>query len=132
MGEKLQGGTGRPAHSWSEKLRLAEAYRGMRSTVIAGISDRFGEAIDTPGENGFDTGSAVNFANGGYQVSYTKVPALVRSRIGDKVLMCLVSLPRDCPPGDDRGRVYTTTNLRTEESWSMPDAQLVAAAPDST
>ena len=31
--------------------------------------------------------------------------------------MCLVSIPPHCPKGDNRGLVYTTTNLRTLESW---------------
>jgi hypothetical protein len=33
------------------------------------------------------------------------------------------SIPKDCPPGDDRGREYTTTNLRTDEAWTLPDSQ---------
>src|SRR5579872_6749939 len=69
------------------------------------------------------SGSAVNFANRGYQVSYDEVPAVQRSRRGDRVRMCLVKLPEDCPKGDDRGRIYTTTNLRTNESWTLPDAE---------
>jgi hypothetical protein len=70
-----------------------------------------------------DSGSAVVFANGGYQVSYEELNEVHRSRAGDPVLMCLVSIPRRCPKGDNRGRVYTTTNLRTLESWTMPDAE---------
>ena len=69
------------------------------------------------------SGSAVNFANGGYQVSYDEIPQINRSRRGDPVRMCLVSLPKDCPPGDDRGRVYKTTNLRTRGSWTLPDSE---------
>jgi hypothetical protein len=69
------------------------------------------------------SGSAVNFANGGYQVSYDEIPQINRSRRGDPVRMCLVSLPKNCPPGDDRGRVYRTTNLRTHQSWTLPDAE---------
>ena len=37
--------------------------------------------------------------------------------------MCLTSIPKHCPPGDDRGRKYTATNLRTRGSWSMADSQ---------
>jgi hypothetical protein len=37
--------------------------------------------------------------------------------------MCLVQLPFACPAGDVRGRWYTTTNLRTLESWTLPDAE---------
>jgi hypothetical protein len=69
------------------------------------------------------SGSAIEFANGGYQVSYDQVPAVDRSRPGDPVSMCLVSVPRHCPPGDDRGRMYKTTNLRTRGSWTLPDAE---------
>ena len=69
------------------------------------------------------SGSAIQFMNGGYQVSYDQVAAVDRSRRGDLVRMCLVSTPKDCPPGDDRGRVYKTTNLRTRRSWRLPDAE---------
>ena len=69
-----------------------------------------------------DSGSAVELANGVYGVSYEQLPAVDESRPGDRVLTCLVSIPRGCPPGDRRGRVYTTTNLRTEQSWTLPDA----------
>jgi hypothetical protein len=35
----------------------------------------------------------------------------------------LAADPLPCPPGDDRGRVYKTTNLRTRETWTLPDSQ---------
>jgi hypothetical protein len=69
-----------------------------------------------------DSGSAVDFANGLGQVSYDQVAPLNQSRRGDPVFVCLMSLPQHCPPGDVRGKVYTTTNLRTQESWTLPDA----------
>jgi len=69
------------------------------------------------------SGSAVEFANGLYQVSYDEVPEVNQSRRGDPVFVCLMSLPQHCPPGDVRGKVYTTTNLRTQESWTLPDAE---------
>jgi hypothetical protein len=74
--------------------------------------------MDTPG-----SGSAARFANGGGQMSYKEVAPITRSRAGDAVKICLVSIPRGCPPGDDRGRVYRTTNLRTRQSWTLPDSQ---------
>lgn len=70
-----------------------------------------------------DSGSAVAFANGGYQVSYEEVDAVHHAREGDAVLLCLVTIPRGCPPGDSRGRWYTATDKRTMESWTMPDAE---------
>jgi hypothetical protein len=69
------------------------------------------------------SGSAISFVNGGYQVSYDQLPAVDSSRDGDPVEMCLVSIPRDCPPGDVRGREYRTTNLRTHKSWRLPDSE---------
>ncbi len=70
-----------------------------------------------------DSGSAVVMTNGLYQVSYDEIPAVNESRRGDRVLVCLIKIPRNCPPGDNRGRLYTTTNLRTELSWTLPDSQ---------
>jgi hypothetical protein len=69
------------------------------------------------------SGSVIEFANGGYQVSYQLEKAVDRSRSGDRVKMCLVSIPKGCPPGDDRGRMYRTTNLRTHGSWTLPDSE---------
>ncbi len=89
------------------------------NTAIARITSRFQEDINASA----DDGSAVEFDNGGRQVSYDKEQALIDSRVGDAVLMCLVELPQDCPPGDDRGKIYTTTNLRTQQSWTLPDSQ---------
>jgi hypothetical protein len=70
-----------------------------------------------------DSGSAVILENDVYGVSYDSVPEVQNSRRGDRVLTCLVKLPTNCPRGDYRGKLYTTTNLRTEESWTLPDAQ---------
>ena len=69
------------------------------------------------------SGSAVTFANGGYQVSYEQIPAVDNSKPGDPARMCLVSIPKPCPPGDKRGRRYRTTNLRTHGHWLLPDAE---------
>ena len=69
------------------------------------------------------SGSAVSFINGGYQVSYDTVRAIEHSRPGDPVRMCLISVPRPCPPGDERGRLYKTTNLRTHRDWVLRDAE---------
>jgi len=84
------------------------------TTTITDIGYR----LDTP-----DSGSAIAYANGGGQVSYDTIPEIHRSRIGDKVKLCLISLPENCPPGDDRGKVYRATNLRTGDSWEAPDSQ---------
>ena len=65
-------------------------------TTIEDIGYRLGDP---------DSGSAISYANGGGQVSYDTIPEIHRSRVGDPVRLCLVSIPEDCPPGDDRGKV---------------------------
>jgi len=88
-------------------------------TSIVEITSRFQADINADPNDG----SAVNFENGGHQVSYDKVQEIIDSSVGDTVLMCLIEIPQDCPPGDDRGRIYTTTNLNTNGSWTLPDSQ---------
>ncbi len=67
-------------------------------------------------------GTSIEFANGVWQVSYDPVPAIWMSRVGDPARICLISIPSGCPPGDERGRVYHATNLRTRTSWRLPDS----------
>jgi hypothetical protein len=85
-----------------------------RETLITTIGHR----LENP-----DSGSVVQYKNGLIQISYDVIAAIHRSKVGDKVKVCLVSLPQNCPPGDDRGKVYRATNLRTGESWEAPDSQ---------
>lgn len=103
--------------------RLPVAVGECAKTKITAITTRFGETLKPPVSDDVDPGTAVSFANKGYQVTYTYEPAIARSAIGDPVLICLVSLPKDCPKGDDRGKVYATTNFRTQGSWLMADSQ---------
>jgi len=69
------------------------------------------------------SGSAIEEANGAMQISYDEIAAVDASRRGDPVLVCLVGLPRDCPPGDDRGKTYAAANLRTLGAWSAADSE---------
>ena len=88
---------------------------------IAKIENRLEDG--TTGKPMPGSGSAVEFVNGGYQVSYEQLPEVDSSRPGDPVRICLVSIPQGCPPGDKRGREYKTTNLRTHRSWTLPDSE---------
>src|SRR5262249_27866500 len=103
----------------SESADLPTEIGQCVNTSITVISSRFQDDINASP----DDGSAVQFANGGGPVAYDKAPGLLQAEVGDPVLMCLVELPQDCPPGDDRGKVYTTTDLRSHESWTLPDSQ---------
>ena len=100
---------------------LPAAVGQCSDTRIAKIGERLEDGAT--GEPMAGSGSAVTFANRGYQVSYDEEPAIQHSRRGDPVHICLVKLPQNCPRGDHRGRIYTTTNLRTGESWTLPDSE---------
>ena len=39
------------------------------------------------------------------------------------VAILVVRVPKHCPPGDERGKVYCTTNLRNHEHWTLPDSE---------
>jgi hypothetical protein len=106
---------------------LAQPYGGSAQaaalpTTIGQCSETvittIGHRLENP-----DSGSVVQYKNGLIQISYDLIAAIRRSHVGDKVKVCLVSLPQHCPPGDDRGKVYRATNLRTSESWEAPDSQ---------
>lgn len=87
-------------------------------TTITSITDRYGEDLAPRPKKGTDPGTIVRFSNSGVQVSMRRENSIVHSQVFDKVNMCLVEVPKECP-GDLRGRVYKTTNLRTKESWSL-------------
>ena len=70
-----------------------------------------------------DSGSAITYTNRLGQVSYEAIPGIDHSQPGDAIRLCLIRLPQDCPPSDERGKVYSATNQRTHELWSAPDAQ---------
>jgi hypothetical protein len=69
------------------------------------------------------SGSAIEYTDTGYQVAYEQIPGIDNSKAGDPIKLCLISIPQHCPPGDNRGRQYKATNLRTHESWQAADAE---------
>jgi uncharacterized protein len=92
------------------------------TTQVARVTPRL-DSGHPPTSADFDSGTAIDYRNNGYQVSYDREAALLNSRPGDTVLMCLIAVPHDCPAGDDRGRVYTVTNMRTSATWTLPDSE---------
>ncbi len=90
-------------------------------TTILRIETRLIDA--STGQEIQGSGSAIEYGNGIYGVSYETVVEIENSKVGDQVNLCLVSIPEDCPPGDDRGKVYKAVNLQTGESWSIPDSE---------
>jgi hypothetical protein len=87
-------------------------------TTITSITDRYGDDLSAHAKKGADPGTIVRFSNSGVQVSLKRENSIVKSQVFDKVNMCLVEVPKECPK-DLRGRVYRTMNLRTKETWSL-------------
>jgi uncharacterized protein len=92
------------------------------ATQVAEVGPRLSDGGPIKPED-FDSGTAISFTNGGVQVSYEREPALIESRRGDNVVMCLLAIPQLCPPGDARGRSYIVTNMRTRRTWTLGDSQ---------
>ena len=124
---------------WIGAFRLSLIENG-KTPMVSGVPERVGtcsrtkiKAIGTrfhdrpmvipPKDYTQEEGTTIQYANGGVQVSYEFNPDVAASRIGDQVVFCLVSIPQNCPPGDDRGKVYSATNLRNQRSWIMPATQ---------
>lgn len=102
-----------PAHAAAPKLptRVGQCV----TTTI--------KAIETRLEGVPDSGDQVEYGNGLVGVSYERVPELHTARVGDRVNVCLTSIPKNCPPGDSRGKTYRATDLRTGRHWELPDAE---------
>jgi hypothetical protein len=98
--------------------RVGECAERTIAVILTRLNEKLPSKKPRPGDDG---GSYVRYTNNDTQVSYEWNAALVHSKVGDKVRFCLISIPKDCPPGDNRGRVYETTNLRTHGVWKMQD-----------
>jgi uncharacterized protein len=100
---------------------LPSAVGQCATTHIKTLTARLG---DDPLETATpDAGSAATFTNGGGAVSYDRESGLAASKVGEPVVMCLISIPRDCPQDDDRGRVFYSIDLVAKGSWSLPDSE---------
>ncbi len=123
-----------PAMSTSKFGNAEESYEQRLTspvceiTKIKEISARLGEDVDgkfvymDPKE----VGSAIEYTDGIYGVSYDYVPAISRdSRVGDRIRLCLISQYVNCPKDDERGKTYSAINLRTRGQWTLPDSEHV-------
>jgi hypothetical protein len=113
-------GRNQTQEAWSEDREGDTGLASVKRQRLARARCLEAASADYAENRGY---SEVSYANGGYRVSQPSfVPAIAESRGGDKVLLCLVSIPKNCPPEDDRGRLYSGTNLRTGGSWLLPDS----------
>ena len=125
--------------SWIGAYRLSLIENG-KTPMVSGVPQRVGTCSRTkikdigtrfhdrqmvvpPKSFTENEGTTIQYDNGGVQVSYEFNADVAASRIGDPVIFCLLSIPPNCPPGDDRGKIYSATNLRNLRSWIMPATQ---------
>jgi hypothetical protein len=119
----LLGCVSMPAHAFdSEQIRSMKVDPPIcERTTVKAIT----HAGPDEGNGNFRCGacaSTIDFADGrGQYGAYAFVPGIEHSRVGDSVRLCLVSVFVGCPVGDDRSQVYRATNLRTHETWEVPE-----------
>ncbi len=116
----------RPTQSAAIPVRIGDCV----TTQIEDKSTRFAEA--TPGDTGGEMYVSLTNSVGLYLTNIPHLPAnanpdayMARTRDfaqGDTIRLCLISLPEDCPPGDDRGKSYSVTNLKNQLSFIGIDA----------
>lgn len=109
--------------AYAQRLQVLDAYVG---NDIQAVGHCMRDKIKSNGSrfrNDPLSGTSVDYVSGHYGVSYGTIPQVFRSKPNDEVILCLQSVPTGCPPGDDRGKIYSAHNLRTNESWALQDSQ---------
>jgi hypothetical protein len=91
------------------------------NTSVAKVMTRLEDSVTKKPILG--SGTSIEFTNGIYLVSYDTVSEAESSKPRDPVKLCLISIPKNCPRGDNRGKVYKVTNLRTKKTFTLPDSQ---------
>ena len=86
--------------------------------VATKIKEKFSRLEGVP-----DSGSGIQYANGIVGMSYEIIRPITKAKVGDKITLCLISIPKGCPPGDDRGRIYLARDLRTGGKWELAVAE---------
>ncbi len=129
----------KPIFQWSQGILSFTGSSLLMTTIVLSAvpPTQVGQCSDTSiqqistrlvdgqtGEPIPGSGTSINLTNGIYLVSYEEIPMLSQdSQPGDKVKLCLLSIPQNCPPGDNRGRIYSLLNYRTNGSVELPDSE---------
>jgi hypothetical protein len=107
-------------HGDGVRLASASSFPKVGTCYAARITAIGGRMGERPGR---ESGTTVEYNIGLSLVDYGLVRPVARSRVGDRVRVCVHDYPEDCPGDDLRGIGYRTRNLRTGESWVMGDSQ---------
>lgn len=103
-----------------ETLVMGECAPGRIAQITQRLTDAKGQPIPGSGSMIIIRGA---YGPKLYLMSYQELPDVIASRVNDPVAVCLISVPRHCPPEDTRGRIFRVMNLRTHETWSMPNSE---------
>lgn len=98
---------------------LPTAIGQCMETVVAKVTRRPYDASSADISN---FGSAIQYKNGGRQISSVQIGGIDASMPGDRIRLCLVSRPHRCAGGGRRGAVYHALNLRTGQNWDAANA----------
>src|SRR5215475_1302923 len=100
-----------PAPASAVTLYAAAATNAVPKKVGACVETSLKE-IATRLEGVADSGSLVVYKNNIVGESYDTIKAITKAKVGDKITLCLTSIPKNCPPGDDRGKTYSAFDHR--------------------
>jgi hypothetical protein len=95
--------------------RAPQPHIGVGHCVMTSVH-RFEDVRDA-----LTTAHAIFYQDGIAQYDFSDKPRFNEAKAGDSVKVCLVAIPQSCPPGDDRGKTYRATDLRTHRTWTLPD-----------
>lgn len=105
--------------STPEPPRPPEIAFSCRETTITAIRARLQDKDGCPD---LDSGVTIQFKSGVVLVGYEKPLTMEHQQPGDRVQVCLVAVPHDCPPGDDRGKTYRVFDYASKEAYVMIDS----------
>ena len=121
---------GSPSNHQNNNKTLPQKVGACTDSTIMEKNTRFEGAV--AGEAGGEVNVLVAAELGLYIQSVSGLPDSANAdkymystndfAIGDKIKLCLIALPEDCPKGDDRGKVYTVTNYKNDKSFTGVDA----------
>ena len=107
-------------------ILMATSFISLAESIPTRVGQCANSKVDKVGtrlEGVAGSGTDIYFSNGISLISYDTVLEAEESKTGDKVKICLKSIPKNCPPNDVRGRVYNVTNMRTKKKFTLPDSQ---------
>ena len=99
--------------------RIGQCY----ATRIAAVTHRLEDPRTNPPTPDNNSGTALQFTNGHWMVSYDTVPHVADWQRGEPIRLCVVGLPRHCPSGDYRGITYRATNISRRDVWTADNAE---------